>query len=187
MAGSRQHMYAGRYDLRVHIEGLGLCLVDLKTSKSTYLETHFPQLEGYELASVEMGFPPTDGGRWLLRTREDGQFVPHDAVPEHRWQDASFVTSWASPETFLGYLAAYRAKTEIASGDPTAAWARRARATLLNVLRECGPALSRDLAEDSRCVDLALDSCAIGRMLGRMKAEGEPVRQVGKRWQPMTG
>lgn len=119
MVGSREHRFAGRYDIRCLIAApsvwsaapsapLGLCLVDLKTSKRVYPEQHFPQLEGYELASVEMGFPPSDG-RFVLRTSPDGSFTPEE----------NFVRSWATGEDFLAYLAAYRAVKRIEKADPT--------------------------------------------------------------------
>ena len=75
-----------------------LLLVDLKTSKNVYPTTHFPQLAGYELAGVEMGFPPTEA-QYVLNTHDDGSY--------------SLIRSCATPEHFLAYLAAEKAKREI--------------------------------------------------------------------------
>ena len=195
MVGSRRHMYAGRYDIRALIDcerlgvdgsdtldGCALCLIDLKTSKGTYPETHFVQLEGYELASVEMGFAPTDGGRWLLRTREDGEFIAHDDVPPHKWPESCFVKSWATPDDFLGYLAAYKARERVLAEDPHEAWVNDCQATLADLLTE-GPWLSRDLAKLPGLRALGLDSGrAVGMMLGRMRKLGH-VRQLdNKSW-----
>lgn len=192
MVGSRKHMYAGRYDIRALIErerlglppvdsldGHALCLIDLKTSKGCYPDTHFPQLEGYELASVEMGFPPTEGGRWLLRTSEDGSFVAHDALPAHKWADTNFVKSWATAETFIGYLAAYRERERMAQADPSIEWRRQAERTLRRALAD-GPALSRDLAKLCDAIELGLDSRTIGRMLSKLDGIKQGER---KRWE----
>lgn len=123
MVGSREHRFAGRYDIRCRAKAFGLGMVDLKTSKDVYPETHFPQLEGYEGASVEMGFAPTDG-RWVLCTNEDGSFDP----------DADFVRSWAMFDHFLAYLAAFRAIGEIKALAPPKP--RRAKC------KSCGAAIT---------------------------------------------
>jgi hypothetical protein len=75
-------------------ETQSLCLIDLKTSKGVYPTSHFPQLAGYELASVEMGFPQT-AAQFVLNTHPDGTY--------------DFVRSLATGEDFLAYLAAARA------------------------------------------------------------------------------
>jgi hypothetical protein len=80
-----------------------LCLVDLKTSKGVYPTSHFPQLAGYELAGVEMGFSPTDA-QYVLNTHEEGTY--------------DLVRSCATPEHFLAYLAAEKAKREIQALAP---------------------------------------------------------------------
>lgn len=116
---SETHRFAGRYDIRCEItaealhknghgevpvtlgHGVARCLVDLKTSKRVYPTSHFAQLAGYELASVEMGFPRTDA-QFVLNTHEDGTY--------------HFVRSTARPEHFLAYLAAANAKREIEQG-----------------------------------------------------------------------
>ena len=92
MVASPKHKYAGRYDLdtqipngaevvvktfpkmkdiRMRISG-GLYLLDLKTSKEVY-DTHFIQLEGYEAARIECGYPPTDF-RGVIHVTEDGRY-----------------------------------------------------------------------------------------------------------------
>jgi len=72
---SLKYQYAGTFDARV-IFGAGEykgkeCLVDLKTSKYVYPESHFPQLEAYEAAELECGEEPTDY-RLVLHLPEDG-------------------------------------------------------------------------------------------------------------------
>lgn len=74
---SEEHGFAGRYDIRcrlyheAHPSG-ELALVDLKTSKRVYT-SHEVQLAGYELASVEMGFAPSDA-QYVLRVDQDGSY-----------------------------------------------------------------------------------------------------------------
>lgn len=118
---SLEHRFSGRYDIRAKVrfeescggcefcDGEGwcpeewLCLIDLKTSKDVYPLTHFPQLAGYELASVEMGFPATDA-QFVLNTKPDGTY--------------QFVRSWATAEHFLAYLGALNAVRDIEAKDP---------------------------------------------------------------------
>lgn len=116
---STEHLYAGRYDIRCWIDlarfkddnrpkrdvpGPALCLVDLKTSKGVYPTTHYPQLAGYELASREMGFPPTDG-QFVLNVKEDATY--------------EFKLSNATPEHFIAYLGAARAVKDLHAKNPT--------------------------------------------------------------------
>lgn len=86
---SEKHGFAGRYDIRARFSKDGpatipkcgaLCLIDLKTSKRVY-ESHFAQLAGYEIASVEMGYPATDA-QYVLRVDRDGsyEFVRSPAI-----------------------------------------------------------------------------------------------------------
>lgn len=120
MVGSLEHGFAGRYDIRfrttkehavvVHrtpVKGPqfakllpGLYLGDLKTSKSLYRESHWRQLEGYEGASVECGYEPTDG-RGILLVGADGSY--------------RFGRSKATYEDFLTVLAVYRSNERIKS------------------------------------------------------------------------
>jgi hypothetical protein len=120
---SREHRFAGRYDLRATIEARRLLplidplrrdaqaerirelaargeralgLLDLKTSKGVYPTTHFPQLEGYEGAGVEMGFPATDF-RAVVNTEADGTFRAVET--RNGYGDRLFpsmVVSWAT-------------------------------------------------------------------------------------------
>lgn len=88
------------------LAGLGLdalTLDDLKTSKRCYPTSHFPQLSGYDLASVEMGFAPTDA-QFVLNTHPDGTY--------------NFIPSWSSGQDFLDYLAAHNAIRRIKAADP---------------------------------------------------------------------
>jgi hypothetical protein len=65
MVASLEHDFAGRYDLRCiltnkrfKINGVK-SISDLKTSKGVYV-SHFLQIEGYEGASIECGWKPSD-------------------------------------------------------------------------------------------------------------------------------
>lgn len=126
---SVRYGFGGRYDIRCRIEirrlleipdlpepvaehlremqrrgeDVALCLVDEKTSKDVYPLTHLPQLEGYEGASVEMGFPATDV-RLVLNTHPDGTY--------------RFVASWSTYEDFLAYLGALKAIRRVEAEDP---------------------------------------------------------------------
>jgi hypothetical protein len=100
MVGSVTHGYAGRYDLRCRI-GDRVGLLDAKTSKRVYPESHFPQLEAYEAAAVECGSDPTDF-RAVLRLGADGKY--------------ELAESTASFEDFLGIKAAYDALARIKQG-----------------------------------------------------------------------
>jgi hypothetical protein len=113
MVGSLEHGFAGRYDLRARVPEEcqvvfhrtpkrgpqyatlkpGTGLIDLKTSKGIY-ETHAMQLEGYEIASVEDGYGPTDF-RGILHVGPEGTY--------------EFVRSWAVAEDFLAVLGTHRA------------------------------------------------------------------------------
>jgi hypothetical protein len=95
--GSVTHGYAGRYDLRCRIGGR-VGLLDAKTSKRVYPESHFPQLEAYEAAAVECGADPTDF-RAVLRLGADGKY--------------ELAESTATFEDFLGIKAAYDALARI--------------------------------------------------------------------------
>lgn len=114
MVGSKQYGYAGRFDLRATfaepfevackvypkkkptfttIEP-GPWIIDLKTSKGVYL-SHFQQLEAYNLAALECGYPETTG-RAVLHVQEDGRY--------------EFVPSKINAESFLALL---KAKNEL--------------------------------------------------------------------------
>lgn len=101
---SVKHGYAGTFDLLCRIKARRegrrlvadatakplLVLADLKTSKWVYPSSHFPQLEAYEGARVEMGEPPTDV-RAVIWTNAQG--------------DMELVPSTASFEDFLALKA----------------------------------------------------------------------------------
>ena len=92
MVASLEYGYAGRYDLRFTLKEdrqiaykttpvrgpkyaklkAGQYIIDLKTSKRVYM-SHHRQLAGYELASVECGYEPTDA-RGILHVMPDGQY-----------------------------------------------------------------------------------------------------------------
>lgn len=119
---SEKHLFAGRYDIRASIPAAmllkhekitqeeseagppaWLTLDDLKTGKYVYPTTQFPQLAGYELAGVEMGYTPTDA-QYILNVHDDGSY--------------DFERSTATAEHFLAYLAAQRAILDIKAKSP---------------------------------------------------------------------
>lgn len=92
MVGSKEHGYAGRFDLRARLHEprkvvvkvypkkpskvttipAGVGIQDLKTGASVY-ETHPIQLEAYEGASVESGYDATDY-RFVIHVTKDGRY-----------------------------------------------------------------------------------------------------------------
>lgn len=196
---SERYRFAGRYDLRALIDARRLLpcidpyrtdaqaerirqlaaegkealgLLDLKTSKRVYPTTHFPQLEGYEGAGVEMGFPATDF-RAVVNTWETGEFDPA--------QD--FAVSWSSYDDFLAYLEAVRAIRRIKDGDPTVVKQRKQEDTILS----CLPSTSRGIVGRDLEILRGLDARDIGRVLGKLRKKGY-VEQDGLMWQiPQTG
>lgn len=60
IVASKRHGYAGRFDLIVRRPNGKLAMVDLKTSKNMYPDSHFRQLKGYEIAWLENGGEPVD-------------------------------------------------------------------------------------------------------------------------------
>jgi hypothetical protein len=187
---SEAHGFAGRYDIRCWIEARRLlraveywlpedhevrrfieyaaerrlrilALVDLKTSKRIYPLSHFVQLEGYELASVEMRFPPTDA-RLVLNTHPDGTY--------------EVGVGYANPDDFLGYLAAYKQVKRIKALDPEERRERAVREAILASL----PGLSRDLAET---IGMGQDARSIGRILGNLRKKGLVSQRDDKVWE----
>jgi hypothetical protein len=173
---SAEHKFAGRYDIRCQIHchklrehghpvglhpALPLCLVDLKTSKDVYPTTHFPQLSGYELASVEMGFPPTDA-QFVLQTNPDGTY--------------RFKHSWSVAEDFLAYLGALKAIRRINEHDPVVLLRRaREEAILANL-----PGRSADLARS--VPELAgMDGRGVGILMSGLRKR-RLVEQTGNVW-----
>lgn len=189
------HGFAGRYDLRVEVEAAklvpaldpvrddtqarrirelagqnkaALCLMDLKTSKGIYPTSHYPQLEGYEIAGTEMGYPATDC-RCVIQTNPTGEW----AVGQN------LGVSWSTADDFLGLLAAHRAIRRIKDADPEKARERAAEQALLGAL----PATSRQIA-NLQIPELAgMDSRAIGRTLGKLKKRGRTTQESGV-WSP---
>lgn len=121
--GSLEHGYAGRYDVRFETHKPcmvvkrvtpkrgrqyvelppGKFLGDLKTSKRVY-DNHFLQLEGYEGASVECGYEPT---------QFRGVIHVHPGDPEddkvYDGPHYEFVPSHAKHEDFLAVLGVHKA------------------------------------------------------------------------------
>lgn len=95
IVASRKHRYAGRFDLLVRYAARPdeLVLVDLKTGKDVYPDTHFRQLQAYEIAWLEGGGEPIDRME-ILNARADGTYKLAQAK--------------VRPEHFLAQLTAYR-------------------------------------------------------------------------------
>ncbi len=92
IVASAEYRFAGRYDLQAILDECEFCThidtkkgteqrgvvapgsyrIDLKTTSGVYLEA-FLQMEGYEGAAIESGYPATDG-RAVLRVTEDGRY-----------------------------------------------------------------------------------------------------------------
>lgn len=195
---STRYGFAGRYDIRckiaasvllarlrnipTHLRAVltaaakllmwSLCLVDLKTSKRIYPLSHFVQLEGYELAGVEMGFPPTDV-RLVLNTHPDGTY--------------DFEASYATGDHFLSYLDALRSMRELKALDPEEVLKAAREVAILEALsmparfgRENG-ALARELAGAVSELD-GLDGPAVGRILGGLRKRGAVEQCPDKTW-----
>jgi hypothetical protein len=190
---SKTYGLAGRYDVRCYIDARKLvplflghetamaarimelaaakkparCLVDLKTSKDIYPTTHFPQLALYELASVEIGFPPTDC-QLVLNTKEDGSAAKVGA-------------SWVEPGEVLSFIESYRAIKRITAADPAEKLKRWQEEAVLAILGDHGPLWARQLAGFDIPGD-QLDGKAVGRICGRMRKRGLVEQDERKRW-----
>lgn len=74
---SLAYRYAGTFDgkaiLRSGKYQGARVLLDIKTSKRVYKDQHYPQLEAYEYAEVELGEEPTDT-RMVVRLSEQGKY-----------------------------------------------------------------------------------------------------------------
>lgn len=112
MVGSLKHGFAGRYDIALDVTGEreiaykttpvrgrkyatlqpGRYMLDLKTSKGTYL-SHHRQLAAYEMASVECGYPPTVA-QGILHVTEQGSY--------------ELVRGLAEPDDFVVILEAFK-------------------------------------------------------------------------------
>lgn len=73
---SRRHRYMGTFDLLAEIAGLGLCLIDLKTSRSGIFDETALQVAGYRYAEAFLD--------------DDGEEVP---MPEVDWTGALWIRS----------------------------------------------------------------------------------------------
>lgn len=104
VVGSAVHGFAGRLDTVVVLKTEdGPAVVDVKTSKAVYPESHFPQLVGYEIARRECGLTPTNK-QGILRLGADGAY--------------ELVWSNAEPEDFLCLLQAWKSQQR---------WARKGK------------------------------------------------------------
>lgn len=108
MVASMAHGYCGRFDAQVVIDGINY-RIDLKTlAKFSYnrdgeLYPPYPenikQLEGYEIAAVESGYPASEA-RGVLRVTTDGEY--------------DFTESWGVPEDFLVCLESHKQHADLA-------------------------------------------------------------------------
>ena len=176
---SEQHLFAGRYDIRCKFKAAqllslfkgyecpqadriralallnapALSLVDLKTSKRVIPTKHYVQLMGYDGASVEMGFDPTDA-QFILLSHEDGS-------------PATLSPSWAQYGDFLAYLEALRAIRRVKEADPENRLKQMHEDALLTVLKENPDGVrSRDLV--TRPEFEGMSSAEIGKMFGKL-------------------
>jgi hypothetical protein len=87
ITASRTHWYAGRFDSIQDVPGLGVCLVDYKTSKGVYGETAL-QCAAYRYAEVmvvdgeEQPMRPVERVLILHIQPETYDLIPADAGPE---------------------------------------------------------------------------------------------------------
>lgn len=178
---SVEHGFSGRYDIRCYITNqafwknehervepcsgidAALCLVDLKTSKDVYPTQHMPQLSGYDLASVEMGFPPTDA-QFVLQTNPDGTY--------------QFVRSWSEGEDFLAYLGALKAIRRIEANDPVVKLRiAREEAILANLP-------GRSAAMAASVPELAgMNGKSVGILMGGLRKRGLVEQRSDKTWE----
>jgi len=116
MVGSKDHGFAGRFDLRCLIGETELCtnakketreffpagrvLFDLKTSSGVYESHHF-QLSAYELASFECGYPETDY-QAVVRVTLDGTY--------------EVIRNRSTAEDFLAVKSVYDAMKQLKQG-----------------------------------------------------------------------
>ncbi len=140
-----------------------LLLVDLKTSKRVYPKSHFPQLAGYELASVEMGFPPTDA-QFVLNTHPDGTY--------------DFKRSWATPDDFIAFCDAMRAIKRLEDNDPEVIRKREVESSILANL----PNASRTISNLLYTCGTRMGPAEVGRALGQMRKRGLVYQDGAKVW-----
>jgi hypothetical protein len=179
MVASEAHGFSGRYDARCLVSHArlaqggyavdcdahypnALLAIDLKTSKKIQPLSHYPQLAGYELASVEMGFPATDA-QFVLNTHPDGTY--------------SFQQSYATGEDFLAYLGAMRAIRRLQAEDPEVKIQRAREEEVLARL----PGLSRDLRSDTGPL-AGCDGKAIGILCSGLRKRGLVEQDERKVW-----
>lgn len=112
IVGSARHGFAGTCDTVAVTQGKDGQRVrwDLKTSRQVYARSHFRQLAAYELASVEMGYEPTDK-QAIVVLRGDGT---HDVG----W-------SFATAQDFLNVLQVWRDEQPFKQAENAAYKARR--------------------------------------------------------------
>jgi hypothetical protein len=97
VVGSAEYGYAGRYDLRVRLDGRE-GIVDLKTSREIWSDSQMPQVAAYAHAAEECGEAPTDFEA-ILRVGSGGSYELRQ--------------SCAGIEHFLGAKAAFDAQRSL--------------------------------------------------------------------------
>jgi len=115
IVGSTIHGFAGKCDTIAVTRGKDgkRRRWDFKTSKQVYARKHFRQLEGYELAAVEMGEEPTDE-RGIVVLRSDGTFE-------------LTISTGVNAQSFLNVLAVWRDDQPLTKIEDQAYKARLAR------------------------------------------------------------
>jgi hypothetical protein len=110
VVGSAVYGFAGRLDTVVVIRasGVPLSMLDVKTAKQVHSNSHFPQLQGYEIARRECGLEPTER-QGILRLGKGGDY-------ELAWSDDPRFGGPTTDEDFLSLLAAWRSQHKWRSG-----------------------------------------------------------------------
>ncbi len=98
IVASRKHMFAGRFDLIIRRPNNSLAMVDLKTSRSVYPDSHFRQMKGYEIAWLENGGEPLDE-LIVLHVDHQGEYRE---VPVH-CEDEHFLTCLSQLRSMRGF------------------------------------------------------------------------------------
>lgn len=109
VVGSAVHKFAGRLDTVVvlSVAGKGRCMIDVKTSKRVYPNSHFPQLRGYEIARRECGLDPSDD-QGILRLGDNGEY-------ELAWASDPKHGGPTTDDDFLSVLATWRSQQKWSS------------------------------------------------------------------------
>jgi RecB family exonuclease len=99
IVASKQHRYAGRFDMLYRLPSGELVLGDLKTGKDVRPDKHYRQLMAYRIAWLEMGGEAPQRLQ-VVNARKDGTYVVGEA------------TGKVTEQSWLATVAQYRAMVE---------------------------------------------------------------------------